>query len=157
MKNEANQSYYITIDNQKIPVTEEVYRAYKRPMWAEHKRREREKRCIGENGARCTGDCSQCTQQRIGSVLSLDWLEENGYGVADTTDLETACIDSLLLKELLTALEEMTPDNRLIMRLFAEGRSERDIATVVGLSQKGVNRRKAKLLEQLRERLKDYK
>ena len=37
-----NQQRYIEIEGQQIPVTEEVYRAYKRPAWAEHKRQERE-------------------------------------------------------------------------------------------------------------------
>ncbi|GHU62693.1 hypothetical protein AGMMS49983_04610 [Clostridia bacterium] len=32
---------YIEIDGEQILVTEEVYRAYKRPLWAEHKRKER--------------------------------------------------------------------------------------------------------------------
>ena len=34
------KEYYITMkDGTKVPVTEEVYRAYKRPAWREHKRR----------------------------------------------------------------------------------------------------------------------
>ena len=157
MKNEANQSYYITIDNQKVPVTEEIYRAYMRPAWAEHKRREREKRCIGAKGVRCAGNCAECPKQKTGSVLSLDWLQESGYEYADSSDVESAYLDSVLLKELLAALEEMTPDNQMIMKMFSQGHSERDIAAVVGLSQKGVNLRKAKLLAQLRERLKEFK
>jgi len=40
---------YIEIDGQQIPVTEESYRVYKRPAWAEHKRKEREKRCVISN------------------------------------------------------------------------------------------------------------
>ena len=157
MKNEAKKSYYITIDNQKIPVSEEVYRAYIRPTWAEHKRRQRSKRCIGANGVRCMGDCTECPNQRTGGVLSLDWLEEGGYEYADSFSVEDAFLESVILKELLEALEEMTPDNQTILRMFSEGRSEREIAAVVGLSQKGVNLRKAKLLEQLRDRLKDYR
>jgi len=51
---------YIEIDGQQIPVSEEVYRAYKRQLWAEHKRKEREKRCRDEKGNRCTRDCSTC-------------------------------------------------------------------------------------------------
>jgi len=49
MKNNENQETkkerYIKINGKEIPVTEEVYRAYKQPAWAEHKRKEREKRC----------------------------------------------------------------------------------------------------------------
>ncbi len=45
-----NQQRYIPIDGQQIPVTENVYRANRRPAWAEHKRKEREKRCVISNG-----------------------------------------------------------------------------------------------------------
>ena len=66
----TNQQRFIDIDGEQVPVTEEVYRAYKRPLWGEHKRKEREKRCRDERGNRCTGDCSKCDKERTGSVLS---------------------------------------------------------------------------------------
>lgn len=148
---------YIKIDEQQIPVTEEVYRAYKRPAWAEHKRREREKRCRDENGNRCTKDCSKCDKQRTGSILSLDSLtEESGFEPSDTVDIAELVADKLLLEELYIALEELDPDNRRIMELYGIGKSEREIATDIGLSQKAINKRKTKLFAQLRERLKDF-
>lgn len=148
---------YIEIDGQQIPVTEEVYRAYKRPAWAEHKRKEREKRCRDEKGRRCTGDCSKCNKQRTGSVLSLDSLvEETGFEPADTVDITELVAHKLLLEELYAALEELDPDNRRIMELFSIGKSEREIAADIGLSQKTINKRKTNLFAQLRERLKDF-
>jgi DNA-binding NarL/FixJ family response regulator len=42
------------------------------------------------------------------------------------------------------------------MELFATGMSEREIATDIGLSQKVINKRKAKLFAQLKDRLKDF-
>ena len=147
---------YIEIDGQQIPVPEEVYRAYKRPLWAEHKRKEREKRCIGSNGNRCAGDCSKCDKQRTGSVLSLDKFTDEGFEVADTIDLAELIADKLIFEELYAALEDLDPENRRIMELFSIGKSEREIATDIGLSQKAINKRKAKLFSQLRERLKDF-
>jgi DNA-directed RNA polymerase specialized sigma24 family protein len=147
---------YITINEQQIPVTEEVYRAYKRPAWAEHKRKEREKRCRDENGNRCNRDCSKCDKQRTGGVLSLDKFAEEGFDFADTVDIAEFVADKLLLEELYIALEELDPDNRRIMELFSIGKSERDIAADIGLSQKAVNKRKIKLFAQLRERLKGF-
>ncbi len=151
---------YIPVDGQQIPVTEEVYRADKRPAWAERKRREREKRCVVSNGRgrtkRCTADCSQCDKQRTGSVLSLDKFLEDGYEAADTLDLAELVADKLLLEELYAALEELDPDNRRIMELFSIGKSEREIAADMGLSQKAISKRKTKLFAQLRERLQDF-
>jgi len=147
---------FIEIDGQQIPVSEEVYRAYKRPAWAEHKRKEREKRCRDDNGNRCTGDCSNCNKQRTGSVLSLDRFTDEGFEVSDTVDLTELIADKLLFEELYAALEELDPDNRRIIELFSIGKSEREIATDIGLSQKAINKRKTKLFSQLRERLKDF-
>ena len=156
----ANQTLsiqrYIEIDGQQIQVTEEVYRAYMRPAWTEHKRKEREKRCRDGKGNRCTGDCSKCDKQRTGSVLSLDGFTEDGYEVADTVDIAEIVADSLLLKELYDALEELDPDNRRIIELFSNGKSEREIATDIGLSQKAINKRKTKVFSQLQVRLKKF-
>lgn len=150
---------YIEIDGQQTPVTEEVYRAYKRPAWAEHKRKEREKRCVisdGRGGSkRCNDDCGKCDKQRTGSVLSLDkFAQEKGFEPADTVDIAELIADKLLYEELDRVLEELDPDNRRIMELFSIGKSEREIAANIGLSQKAINKRKTKLFAQLRERLK---
>lgn len=150
-----NQYRFIHVGGQQIPVTEEVYRAYKRPAWAEHKRKEREKRCRDENGNRCTMDCNKCDKNRTGSVLSLDKFTEEGFEVAESIDLAELIADKLLFVELYAALEELAPDNRRIMELFSIGKSEREIATDIGLSQKAINKRKTKLFAKLRNRLKD--
>lgn len=42
------------------------------------------------------------------------------------------------------------------MQMVAEGYPEAEIAKVVGLSQKGVNKRKHKILDTLRVQLQDY-
>lgn len=157
---ETTTEPYIPIDGQEITVTENTYRTYKRAEWTEHKRKEREKRCVISNGRggtkRCTDDCSKCNKQRTGSVLSLDKFTDDGFEMADTVDLAELVADKLLFEELYAALEELDPDNRRIMELFSIGKSEREIAADIGLSQKAINKRKTKLFAQLQERLKDF-
>ena len=150
----------IEIDGQKIPVSEENYRAHNRPAWAEHKRKEREKRCIISNARggtkRCNADCSKCDKQRTGSVLSLDKFSEAGFDVADSVNLDELIADKLLFEELYAALQELDPENRRIIDLFSKGMSEREIAADIGLSQKAINKRKTKIFAQLKEKLKDW-
>ena len=152
-----DKQYYIKIDGEEIPVTEEQYRAYQRPVWAEHKRQEREKRCRDAKGNRCMKDCSQCDRQHEGSVLSLDQFAEAGYEPADLTDIAEIVAERLLLRELFAALEELDPDNRRILELFSVGKSEREIAAEIGLSQKAINKRKVKLFARLKERLINFR
>jgi DNA-directed RNA polymerase specialized sigma24 family protein len=147
--------HYIKIDGKKIYVTEEVYRAYKRPAWAEHKRKEREKRCIISDGKgrtkRCTEDCSKCGKQRTGSALSLERFKEEGFEITDRVDIAELIADKLLLEELYTALKELDPEEHsLIDALFFKNRTERDYAADIGLKRQSVNKRKKIILEKLR-------
>lgn len=151
------KQYYIQMDGQEIPVTEEQYRAYKRPLWAEHKRLEREKRCRDEKGNRCTKDCSLCDRGHAGTVLSLDQFAKDGFEPADPTDIEELVAEKHLFRELYAALEELDPDNLRILELFSIGKSEREISAEIGLSQKAINKRKTKLFARLKERLKDFR
>lgn len=155
-----NKQRTIEINGQQISVAEDIYRTYKRPAWAERKRKEREKRCVISNGRggtkRCTDECSKCKDQRTGSVLSLDKFTEDGFEVTDAVDLTELIADKLLLEELYAALNELDPESRRIMELFSIGKSEREIASDIGLSQKAINKRKTKLFSQLRDRLDDW-
>ena len=147
---------YIEIDHERIPVSEEVYRAYKRPIWAEHKRIERSKRCVIA-GVRCSGDCSTCPHDRTGSTLSLDKFLEYGLEPTDANaNVEDIVCDRMILEELFKALEELDPDGRLLCQLIGEGMSERKIAERFGISQVAVTKRKKKLFSYLRDMLGDY-
>ena len=148
---------YIFIDDEPIPVTEDVYRAYMRPIWREHKRRERANRCrIG--GVRCTGDCSQCPHQRTGTAVSLERLDEVDNTPADlSADVQEIIEGRMLLEELFRQLEELDPDGQLLCRLLMDGMSERQIAGKLGISQVAVNKRKKKVFALLREALEDWK
>ncbi|MOA36733.1 hypothetical protein D3C78_1582730 [compost metagenome] len=86
----------------------------------------------------------------------MDKFTEDGYETTDAVDIAELVEDKLLVEDLFAALEELDPENRRIMELFSIGKSERDIAADIGLSQKAINKRKAKLFTQLRDRLKDF-
>jgi len=146
-----NLQRYIEIDGEQIPVTEEVYRAYKRPLWAERKRKERAKRCRDEKGLRCTKDCKLCPKLRDGGDLSIDKFSDDGYEIADTVDLAEFVADKLLLEQLVAALDELEPDERsLIDAIFYNDRTERDYAAEIGISHQAVGKRKHKIIEKLR-------
>lgn len=153
----GNQDRFVDINGQKVPVTEEVYRAYMRPNWSEHKRNERAKRCRDENSKRCTKNCGNCSKQRIGTHYSLDsFLEDFGFEPAAKVDVADLVADKLLLEELYVILNELDRDSRRIIELYSIGLSEREIATKVGVSQKAVNKRKIKLFTLLQEKLKNF-
>lgn len=152
-----NNQRHIYINGQKVPVSEEVYHAYMRPVWVEHKRRERAKRCrIGD--VRCTSDCSKCPHRQTGNVLSLDLLKEMGWEPADpSADVQEIFEGRMLLEALFCQLEKLDPDGQLLCRLLMDGQSERQIAGGLGISQVAVNKRKQKVFAILRDALGDWK
>ena len=152
-----NCQRHIYIEGQKVPVSEEVYQAYMRPVWAEQKRRERAKRCR-INGVRCTGDCRQCPYQRTGTTVSLEKLDEVNHAPVDlSADVQEIVEGRMLLEALFQQLEELDPDGQLLCRLLLDGESERQIAGRLGISQVAVNKRKQRVFSILREALSDWK
>ena len=45
METKEQKQYYVTVGGQKVPVSEEVYRAYVRPVRAQQRTEKRNKRC----------------------------------------------------------------------------------------------------------------
>ena len=144
-KEHIMQERHIYIDGQKVPVSEKIYQAYMRPVWAEQKRRERAKRCrIG--GVRCAGDCRQCPYQRTGTAVSLERLDEVNHMPVDLSADVQEIVEGRMLLE-----------GQLLCRLLLDGESERQIAGRLGISQVAVNKRKQRVFAILREALGDWK
>ena len=90
-------------------------------------------------------------------MASLDKMyEETEYEAADTSDLEADIMKAIMIDELRKALDELEEIDRTIMDMYSRGQSEAEIGQAVGMSQRGVNKRKHKVLLKLKSRLKDY-
>lgn len=119
-----------------IPVSEEQYKAYMRPLWREDKR-----------------------QQRQEPIASLDKMyEETEYEAADTdSDLEADVMKKVALDALYQELDKLEELDRIIMEMYSQDHSEAEIGRAIGMSQKGVNKRKQKIFRTLRTSLREYK
>jgi len=128
-----SKTFYIQIGSEQVPVNEEIYRAFKRPAWAERKRQ----------------------QVRAERERSLEAFAEEGFDIPSSDPLVDEIIaDALLLDMLMSALDKLTDDERgLIDALFFEDRSERDVAGESGVSQQAVHKKKVRILEKLKRLL----
>jgi RNA polymerase sigma factor (sigma-70 family) len=151
---------YLDIDGKRIYVSEEVYRAYKQPLWTEHKRQERERRCRVSNGRgglkRCTEDCATCPFPKNGSILSVDhFYEEYELEIADKSEgILESIVEEEFNSKLWEAVDGLDEVDQQIARLFSQGLSERAIAEKVNLSQKAINKRKNRIFSELKDKLK---
>lgn len=144
----------------KVEVTKEVYQAFLRPLWRDNKRAQRlvEKRRKRELAqAECRKDKSI---KGVDTAVSFEGLEEVDYGFLkeqSTPSLETIAEKEELLRALRQELAQLKDIDRTILDMFSQGYSESKIASAVGLSQKGVNKRKHRVLDYLYERMKGYR
>lgn len=118
-----------------ITVTEDIYREFMRPLWREDKRK-----------------------QRADPVISLDKLyDDTEYEISDDYNLEEDFTKKLLVDELHKALDELDEIDRTIVDIFSCGASETEIGKVIGMSQRGVNKRKHKIFEKLKDKLRNFR
>lgn len=119
-----------------VPSTKEQYYEYMRPLWREDKR-----------------------QQRQEPMASLDKLyEETEYEISDKDiNIEEMLTKKFLIKELHKALDELEEIDRIIMKMYSRNCTETEIGQAIGMSQRGVGKRKQRILLKLRTRLEDFR
>ena len=165
----TNREYKVYLHSTKewIPVTEEVYRVYYRDIWATRKRAQAHGQCMCPKSKTwmCDGNCLVCEFHSAGDNLSLDYTVEDGDGKQkswaddlqdDSPDAQSIMEDRELLCALYKKLQELDPECRRICELIMEGKSERDIASALGMSRNTYTYRRDKLLRILREQLGMY-
>ena len=104
-------------DGTLVPVTEEVYQAYKRPQWREAKQK-------GINVKR---------------EVSLEKMDDV-HTLSDEKLVEQIVEDKLLLEMLLKALETLTEEERfLIDEIYYQEKTEREISKESRIPQQTIN------------------
>lgn len=126
-----DKKYFIELNGRQIPVSKEVYYAFKRPAWKERKR----------------------SQVRAEKELSLEAFADAGFEIPSGEALVDEIVeDKLLLDMLSKALSELTEEERvLIDELFFNDKSEREIAREIGVSQPAIHKRRNRILEKLKK------
>lgn len=167
----------IVIVKQKIEVTEEIYSAMMRPEWREQKQIQRAYEDINlawenyeeEKSNWIPGTPDQFTalggtgepmsQLRMGLPLSLDRIaEDTNFEASARENVEAAAKARLLTEAFEEVLNDFSERNKHIMSLLLiDGMTEREVAEIVGCSQKTVNNTKNKLLPIIQDAMKDWK
>lgn len=151
---QENKKYYLTIGNETIEVTEDVYRAYVRPIKAERQRKRREWKCklLSKNGGhflRCTQRCESCAYYMAGNNaqgnnLSLDKMAEDGVFIEDKSlELENNFIEKETNKEeyqkLYEAIKKLTKRQQEFVKLiYFKGKTREEVARLYGIDASSV-------------------
>ena len=157
---DANDPYHV----EKIPISEETYRAIYPDIWKTRQRMQRSGQCICPKSQlwKCDADCTICPYKSNGRLVSLDTPIDKTEGLtiedtlaSDEPSPEAISMDEALLDALYDALNHLDPDGRRISELIMQGKTEREIATDMGKRQSTINYQKKKVFSILREALND--
>lgn len=137
MEEKEAKKFYLTVRGQRAEVSEEVYRAYIRPVRAERKR---QYRAIGRY-----------------SVYSVESIIANGIELIDeSADCESVLIekeerqeDLDLLKSALRKLEGR--DREIIAMVYFDEMTHEEVAQRFGVSRAAISRRISKILKIFKE------
>ena len=169
METKEQKQFYVVVKGQRVEVTEEVYRAYVRPVRAQQRTEKRNKRCKvkGERFGlvRCHGDCSKCEYARNGKALggaeqSLEALTESGFEPLCAQDLEEEFIDRQAYEEKISilrpAIRSLNKRQQFIIKeIYVNGKTREEIAKDLGVDGSAVRHALQRILVSLRKFFKE--
>lgn len=163
---ESQKKKYIYCKGQLVEVSQEVYKEYYQPIWRERKRHQKsgECHCPRKQLYKCDGVCIGCEFYTAGKIVSLETkLNRQTDNLTLGDVLEESLPSSVeaveraeLYDALYKALDQLEPNLKNICLYFMAGKSEREIAALLGRSQSTINYQKRKALRILHDALVDY-
>lgn len=133
-----------------VDATEEEYRAYMAPIWAEIKQEDRDGRCMvkGKNGRlircpesnRCEGckHFSEVSRERNKPASFSVLMDEGAEPIAEGA-FEENIIYETILEDLISMLSEIKPKYGRIFRLLYDGATQQEMADELGIKQRTVS------------------
>lgn len=163
MAKKDNQRYLTVGKGDRVNVSEEVYRAYKNPQWAEKRKAQRHSRCRNGKGVMCRDNCETCPYFRAngktnGSDLSSDMQKElSGQEIADVSPgPEEMLLKKELIRRLHEVLDTLDAADRLIVRVMEKEAKYRQVIAELDLTLEQFKYRKKQLKQYLFDALKDW-
>ena len=142
---EEKANYYLYIDGQAVPVSEEIYRIY------QHYERKEEYFSYDLKTEKFQKETATFLPNREDSYERL--LEKARQFAASGMSVEEQAVSSVWLEELLQCL---SADERVILhKLYFEDKSERNVSIELGISKTALHNRKVKLLQKLKKLLEN--
>ena len=124
--NDKERRYAIKINSELVPVTKEVYSAFKRPAWKERKRR----------------------KVRADKERSFEQFMSDGFDIPSDYFFEGQLIDKLITSDMLSVITE---DERcLIKDLYYSDLSLREVANKYGLYHNAIVYHRNRILKKLK-------
>ncbi|HIS35089.1 TPA: sigma-70 family RNA polymerase sigma factor [Candidatus Scatousia excrementigallinarum] len=161
-----DKKYTLKVKGKEVEVNEEIYRAYIRPVQAEQRQKRRVWKCrvLSKSGnyyVRCTKKCETCPyylagNSALGNVTSLDRLVDCEVEIEDkNSDFEADYIEQQTIKEEYAELHKVirqltSRQQEIVKMIYFEGKTQKEVAKVLGITQGAVSLALAKSIAQLK-------
>ena len=169
METKEQKQFYVTVNGQKVEVSEEVYRAYVRPIRAQQRAKRRNWRCIvlaEKYGlVRCKEDCNQCPYALQGNVptgneTSLDTLCEAGFDAPSSGDIEADLIECEERVETAARVQEAigllnARQRYIVQAIYYDGKSKQKVAQELGIKKSALSEALNRIMQHLKKYLEN--
>lgn len=142
---EERANYYLYIDGQAVPVSEQVYRAYR------HYERKEEYFSYDLKTEKFQKETATFLPSKEDSYERL--LEKDRQFAASGVSVEEQAVSSVWLAALLQRLSE--DEKEILYKIYFEEKSERIASAEMGISKTALHQRKVKLLQKLKNYLEN--
>lgn len=142
---EERANYYLYIDGQAVPVSEQVYRAY------QHYERKEEYFSYDLKTEKFQKETATFLPSKEDSYERL--LEKDRQFAASGVSVEEQAVSSVWLAALLQRLSE--DEKEILYKIYFEEKSERIVSAEMGISKTALHQRKVKLLQKLKNYLEN--
>lgn len=142
---EERANYYLYIDRQAVPVSEQVYRAYR------HYERKEEYFSYDLKTEKFQKETATFLPSKEDSYERL--LEKDRQFAASGVSVEEQAVSSVWLAALLQRLSE--DEKEILYKIYFEEKSERIVSAEMGISKTALHQRKVKLLQKLKNYLEN--
>lgn len=146
---EERANYYLYIDGQAVPVSEQVYRVY------QHYERKEEYFSYDLKTEKFQKDTATFLPSREDSYERL--LEQEKQFTAPGKSVEQLASEHLEAEQVRFCLSKLSEDEReLILLLFYQEKTEQEVGNTLHISHQAVNKRKQALLLKLRKIFEEF-
>ncbi len=158
---------YLRATKERVPVTEQEFKAYYKDIDTFRKKQQRHGRCVCPASKRlsCDMDCSTCPFQRAGDSLSLNYTVKDKEGIEhpwidDLTEneklLEEIILDGIELQRIFARIQELMPEAIEVGKYRLEGLSDVCIAERLGIKNTTTRSRLEKLKKTIFTEFSDF-
>ena len=146
---EESTNYYLYIDGQAVPVSEQVYRVY------QHYERKEEYFSYDLKTEKFQKETATFLPSREDSYERL--LEKDKQFAAPGKSVEQLASEHLEAEQMRFCLAQLTDEERkLISLLFYQEKTEQEIGNMLHISQQSVNKRKQTLMLKMRKIFEEF-